>query len=80
MEYFNLSSTNIGRFDYYYFRPITYAHTDDKLKYFMQSCDKILSKYKRRKAILVVCAMSQELVPDKFYYYRIYQNKTRCEI
>lgn len=41
---FNLSSTNIGRFDHYYFRPITAAHTDDKLKYFMQSsCDKILS-------------------------------------
>lgn len=29
--YWNLSSTNIGRFDYYYFRPITDAHTDDKL-------------------------------------------------
>lgn len=32
---FNLNSINIGRFDYYYFRPITDADTDNKLKYFM---------------------------------------------
>lgn len=76
---FNLSSTNIGRFDYYYFRPITDAHTDDKLKYFMQSsCDKILTNYKRRKAIFgreetgYVTRIGSRTSSN---YYRIYQTK-----
>ena len=76
---FNLSSTNIGRFDYYYFRPITAAHTDDKLKCFMQSsCDKILSNYKRRKAtfgreeIGYVTRIGSRTSSN---YYRIYQTE-----
>ena len=76
---FNLSSTNIGRFDYYYFRPITDAHTDDKLKHFMQSsCNKILSNYKLRKAIFgreetgYVTRIGSRTSSN---YYRIYQTK-----
>ena len=76
---FNLSSTNIGRFDYYYFRPITAAHTDGKLKCFMQSsCDKILSNYKRRKAtfgreeIGYVTRIGSRTSSN---YYRIYQTE-----
>jgi hypothetical protein len=76
---FDLSSTSLGRFDYYYFKPITDEHNDDKQKYFIQSsCDKILTNYKRRKA-----TFGRE---EKSYvtrigfrtssnYYRIYQTK-----
>ena len=63
----------------YYFRPITDEHTDDSLKYFMQSsCDKILSKYKRRKAIFgreetgYVTRIGSRTSSN---YYRIYQTK-----
>ena len=76
---FDLSSTNIGRFDYYYLRPITDAHTDDKLKYFMRSsCDKILNNYKRRKATFgreetgYVTRIGSRTSSN---YYRIYQTK-----
>jgi len=76
---FDLNSTSIGRFDYYYFRPITGAHTDDKLKYFMRlSCDKTLRKYKRRKAIFgreetgYVTRIGSRTSSN---YYRIYQTK-----
>jgi len=76
---FDLSSTHMGRFDYYYFRPITDAHTDDKLKYFMQaSCDKILTSYKRRKVIFgreetgYVTRIGSRTSSN---YYRIYQTK-----
>lgn len=76
---FDLSSTGIGGFDYYYFRQITDAHTDDKLKYFMQSsCDKIFNNYKRRKAIFgreetgYVTRIGSRTSSN---YYRIYQTK-----
>lgn len=76
---FNLNSTNIGRFDYYYFRPITESHTDEKLKSFMKSsCDKILSNYKRRKAtfgreeIGYVTRIGSRTSSN---YYRIYQTE-----
>jgi len=32
---FDLKNIKLGRFDYYYFRPITDAPTDDKLKHFL---------------------------------------------
>jgi hypothetical protein len=76
---FDLSSTSLGRFDYYYFRPITDAHNDDKLKYFMQSsCDKILTNYKRRKATFgreetgYVTRIGSRTSSN---YYRIYQTE-----
>jgi len=75
----DLSSTSLGRFDYYYFRPITDAHNDDKLKYFMQSfCHKILTNYKRRKATFgreetgYVTRIGSRTSSN---YYRIYQTE-----
>ncbi len=76
---FDLKNIKLGRFDYYYFRPISDAHTDDKLKHFMQSsCDKILTNYKRRKAIFgreetgYVTRIGSRTSSN---YYRIYQTK-----
>ena len=76
---FDLNSTSLGRFDYYYFRPIIDAHNDDKLKYFMQSsCDKILTNYKRRKATFgreetgYVTRIGSRTSSN---YYRIYQTE-----
>ena len=78
---FYLSSTNLARFDYYYFRPITDAHNDDKLKYFMQSsCDKILTNYKRRKVTFgreetgYVTRIGSRTSSN---YYRVYQKTKR---
>lgn len=76
---FDLKNIKLGRFDYYYFRPITEAHTDEKLRHFMQSsCNKILTSYKRRKAI---CGREETGYVTRIgsrtssNYYRIYQTK-----
>jgi len=48
---FDLSCTNLGRFDLYYFRKFKSTDQDDLLELFMKnSCEKINAKSKRKKA------------------------------
>lgn len=81
---FNLTSTNIGRFDYYYFRAITNVHNDDKLKYFMQfSYNKIFTNYKRRKATFgrkETAQVTRIGSRTSSNYYRIYQKEVKFEL
>ena len=48
---FDLSCTNLGRFDLYYFRKFKPTDQDDLLESFMEnSCEKVNAKSKRKKA------------------------------